>query len=302
MTIRIAVCLFGQLRTGIYCAPYIKHSYALPESMHVGGHRPAELQDVHVDFFCFTKDYQTSGQVSGTEYGSVEEERIPKEKIDALREAYQPKAFGLSSRSQLRYVRDARPYKWGALPCRWPMFIFSGLLSSINLKREYEVTYNFAYDMCFCQRFDAVTSPAQLAEKVLRQYGLRHNTVYSTFVSPFTEEDGLLGIGDFWFGGDNWSIDLMAAGLSRYVFDMHKIHADANENSAGLGPNVTLYSLLTENSTSVVDLQAAACPVRPQSDLSLPVLDSFRPHHQFFINNHPGIQASQKADENTQSI
>jgi len=115
-------------------------------------------------------------------------------------------------------------------------------------------------------------------------------SVVAQYVHINASEDGHVCMGDFWWAGDSLSIDLMAASLGRIQFINEKRHPPEFWYS-GLGPNVCLYKCLLENDVMVrtPNFGFDIVPVRPESDLTIPVLDSFLIHREFYAKNHPGL-------------
>lgn len=291
--LKVAVCLFGQPRTGLYCAPYIKESYNLD------GHEvelttlnkgvaEKELVKISVEYFCSTKDYNTNGMVVGKTYGEMSP-ADPTE-IDTLVSMYNPvKSKVISYDKEPKFDKNLTH---NILGWDWPKSFLHGIVSAINLKKEYELDCGWRYDLCFCQRFDAITSPVSPAGILIKNVPIRKGVVYSHWITRFAEEDNSLGIGDFWFGGDSLSMDLMASSLTRYLSNSTKVSSDINESYVGVGPNVLLYNAFIENNVYVDHFPGgvSATPVRPESDLTTPVMESYHSHLNFFTKNHPANQ------------
>lgn len=257
-TMKIAICLYGQFRTGLYCAPYIKSCYEFGS---------CDL-DIEVDYFCFTKDYNTNGRVlNDKKYGEI----TPFNNYDDLEKAfdiYKPKEKMVFKKEHEGYPITNFPHP----------NLFS-IMMSIELKKDYEEEHGFKYDYCFCQRFDVLILPKNIALMIMN-LGDKERFIYTHLIERFPLERNSLGIGDFWFGGDNMSLDLLSSGITPLFSKAH----------IGCGANVAMYDILMANNIypSIPQPYLLATPVRPEANLELDVMDSFYNHHDFFINNHPG--------------
>jgi hypothetical protein len=104
-------------------------------------------------------------------------------------------------------------------------------------------------------------------------------------------------VGDFWFGGDSFAMDLMSASLSQYI-DSDLPDLDLNESQLGYGPNVILYNAIHQNNIWTTEFPGGlkAAPVRPESDLTLNALDPSTAvkHHSHFEASHPSSKTTKK--------
>jgi len=271
--IRIAVCLFGQVRTGLYCAEYIKRLYNLSNVTINGCIHP-----VKIDFFCSVKNYNTNGHVSGKVFGEESTVLVPQSDIDELLNTYNPILSNV-----IDYKLDLKYYKrWVYLP------MITGLIDSINLKSRYELDHQFVYDYCFCQRYDCLVHPIDIIKRIILQ--IEPGLAIVQYYNINNNEDSHVSMGDFWWGSDSLSIDLMAASLGRiqYINEKNKEH---NFWYIGLGPNVCLYKALSENDIMIKtpNFGIDVVLVRPEADLSIPVIESFLLHREFYTSNHPGL-------------
>jgi len=277
---RIAVCMFGQIRTGLYCAEYIKSGYDMDGQIRDVNFEGIGLTSVKikVDYFCHTKNYNTPGHICGKIYNNVT--NVSDEDTDSILNVYNPISYKISD-----YESESKIIGWN-------MAFFNSLVSSINLKNQYELETGIRYDMCFCQRYDIVMKPASPINILFKKHMIRDNCIYTNAIVRMMREDNCLGIMDFWFGGDSFSVDLMSASLVRYISDLKRIHSDFNELPFGIGPNILLYNAIIEN--NILPLQfpesLMVTPVRENSDLSLSIADNVQYFNDFFVNNHPGIK------------
>lgn len=166
--IRVAVCMYGQWRTGDKCKEYIKNFY--------------NIDDVDVDFFCSVKNYDlytTTKEDLGTDVLNDTELEY------TIKYAYSPKKFNL-----IRFQDDINV---GAVPQ------VTGLVDSINLKRLYELEQGIKYDITVIQRYDAFMSPANyfhMFTDYIKKYNASEKLVLTAQASAESVKDRLF-IEDF---------------------------------------------------------------------------------------------------------
>jgi hypothetical protein len=288
--IKIAVCLFGQVRTGQYCAPAIKAAYDQVDGKEIVINFNRQFSYkciIKVDYFCHTKDYDSVGQAKGAEFG--QESPVSDEEINAIFAVYNPNRSGITRR--IDEVVFENPEIDSAIKWLLPKPMLLSIIAAINLKKEYELECGWKYDLCVCQRFDALTTPFSPLEKLLQEFGIRDNVIYSHWITSFPQEDGAWGLGDFWFGGDSFAMDLMSASLSQWIIESKRSDSEINESQLGLGPNVMMYNACKKNNIFVIEFPNGleAAPVRPGADLKLDSMAKHTAHihHNFFVRNHP---------------
>ena len=288
--INIAVCLFGQIRTGVYCAPAIKAAYDYVDGKIININYNGRVQEciVNVDYFFWSKEGQTVGQFIGKTY-EQQAGTVDLTDLEKLTEIYKPKLQGitkLEDEPQLKNSNSLIQWNFGR-----PLLL--GIVSAINLKQQHELSTGIRYDLCICQRFDIVTIPFTPVEKIIKEYGIVNEVVFVAWFVKFWEEDGAWGTGDFWFGGDSYSIDMMSANLSQYLIDSDRSDTDMNESQQFIGPNVMLFNAIKRTNSIMKQLTGLeAGPVRPEADLTLNVMDpkTAKKHINFYVKNHPGLQ------------
>ena len=286
--VRIAVCLFGQIRTGLYCAPAIKAAHDLIDGKEIViqiNKRRREVCRIKIDYFCWTKDFDSNGLVHGKTFGELTN-KLNESDINDVFSIYNPAKKGITTFDDDVKDNDIQSnIKW-----LMPKPLLLSIVSSMNLKKEYELDCGLPYDFCFCQRYDSLTTPFNPVERIVREHGIRDNIIYSHWITSFPQEDNAWGVGDFWFGGDSLAMDLMSASLSQYL-NSNLADTSLNESQLGYGPNVMLYNAMHQNNIWVVEFPGglSSSPVRPESDLTLDVLDhsTAGKHHTHFEVNHP---------------
>ena len=287
--INIAVCLFGQIRTGVYCAPAIKAAYDYVDGKTFNINLNGRIQEciINVDYFFWTKEGQTVGQFIGKTY-EEQTGTVDLTDLEKLTEIYKPKLQGITKiENEPQLVQNNSLIEWN-----FGKPLMLGIVSAINLKQQHELSTGIRYDLCICQRFDVVTEPFSPIEKIIREHGITTEVLYFAWFSKFWEEDGAWGAGDFWFGGDSYSIDMMSANISQYLIDSTRSDIDLNESQQFLGPNVMLLNAAKRTNSLLKLLQGLnAGPVRPEADLTLDVMDknTAKKHVKFYVDNHPGL-------------
>jgi hypothetical protein len=293
--VKIAICLFGQIRTGLYCAPAIKAAHDLIDGKEIViqiNRSRREVCKIKIDYFCWAKDFDSNGMVSGKTFGELTN-KLDESAINDVFSIYNPVKTGITTFDNDVKDNDIQSnIKW-----LMPKPLLLSIVSAINLKKEYELDCGLPYDFCFCQRFDSLTTPFNPVERIVREHGIRDNIIYSHWITNFPQEDNAWGVGDFWFGGDSFAMDLMSASLSQYI-DSDLPDLDLNESQLGYGPNVILYNAIHQNNIWTTEFPGGlkAAPVRPESDLTLNALDPSTAvkHHSHFEASHPSSKTTKK--------
>ena len=254
---KIAVCLYGQYRTGDYCLPWIRKQYAFADA----------------DYFIHTK-------VSST-YPNTEVE-------EPLRYVY-PEDVHRSIRNELGLlVKTCRILSVGEekqTPDRghWhyaPMF--SSMQHAVYAALGAYATT--PYDLIIAQRLDMLVGPfVESVAEAAKNY-TRPHTVFT--VNPemrFMNEGMQAGIHDVFLAGTPAAMNLLVAGTleatafprttdwQRYLFE---------------GPNVFLRKAAATAGLHVGHARVGFALVRPNADLSRPALESYAYHEKFWSTNH----------------
>ena len=161
---RIAICLYGQYRTGDYLLPYFK---AL-----------SEQTNCVVDFFCSTKEqnyyrFSKSAEVHKRNLNNIQyvDKEILKEKI--ISSGINVKSINVVSDNADEKFREARIERNG---------LFYTMADSLNLKTLYEAEHGFVYDIVLLTRYDAFIGPVDMLEYLRTWY---NNSTTDTFEKDF---------------------------------------------------------------------------------------------------------------------
>lgn len=144
---RIAVCCYGQYRTGDYCLPIIKKFY--------------EKTAIEVDFFCSLKAYTTyNNHRKWREKNNITDNNHmvfadTDYQTSQLKNHLHPRAIKIITIEEEENNKPHNP-------------IEQGWISSIILKQQYEAEQNIVYDLVFMQRYDTLPWPFNLAELLVK--------------------------------------------------------------------------------------------------------------------------------------
>jgi hypothetical protein len=162
---RIAICLYGQYRSGDYVLPYFKTL--------------SEQTDCVVDFFCSTKEqnyykFSRSATVHNKDMDNIQyvDEEIIKKKIIAS--GINAKTINVLSNSADEKFREADVERNG---------LFYTMADSINLKTLYEAEHGFVYDIVLLTRYDALIGPIDMLEYLKTWY---NTATTNTFEKDFS--------------------------------------------------------------------------------------------------------------------
>jgi len=199
---RIAVCMYGQYRTGDYLVPYFIEFFK-------------NKYNVQVDFFCSSKEtrsYLNSPHERNNNTDNVQQVWNKKDLTEKLQNSkLQPKAVNVISQEE----EEDLFHGW--------MKLFNGIADSIKLKVTHELKNNFTYDLVFVCRYDVVTAPMHIVDRTIRWYDnitkLQYKNVFGDSLTNFVvaehiQHDDLIyqsvpGIQDLFFYGSNESINLL---------------------------------------------------------------------------------------------
>lgn len=262
---KVAVCLYGQYRTGDYVLPFIAKQF--------------ELENVDVDFFCSFKEFNTYERNK-----TYQENNQPGEKelIDVnatteyIKKILKPKII----RPMNTPERNKQRYKVSNM--------LSGIVESLALKQRHELKTNTQYDFVFLLRYDVLFNDGVIKKILDKLRGLNleelfsltrtnKECLYTTLISnpeKFSRLPRYNAIQDLFFAGSSLAFDLLATAYQRmlvlgkqehaildYYTDGHVIHNIACEE-CGVA--------LTDINT-VLDINIFWACVRSDFDLTLDV-------------------------------
>lgn len=287
---KIAVCLYGQPRTALYCAPWIKQWFNIPPGTQINTYKQnidmfpefvsKDACEVEVDYFLHIKDYNiyinTIGD-SGDNPNNSPVQRVGNEYIDELINIYQPKKHQVLSFDEEYNLIHGLRNGYSAL--------FYSMTSAMRLKKEYEIETGTIYDYCFTHRYDGIVGPGIDTFKVrLEGPGFPPMSVLALGDNyRWKWESWRLGPSDVFLGGDNLAMEMLLADVSRVYSsdDMFICNDDIG------GPNIILgRSFNNSNIKLEIDHNLHCAIVRHSADLSIPVLESWPYHQNFWLANH----------------
>lgn len=258
---RIAVCLYGQYRTGDYCLPWITKQFAFAKT----------------EYFVHTKNYSTEPN-NGMPNPRV---RLPQEIHKNLVSKIGPhlrdyKVVGLEDDE-----------KFSASKGRWHYAsMFNSLQQAVYMALARHISEPF--DLIVVQRLDTLVGPrvdglASIADRMSK-------TPHSVFsMNPemrFMPEGMQHGIHDVFLAGQPRSINLLVAQTfeatstprsndwARFLFE---------------GPNVFLNKAARASNLHVRPTGLGFAIVRTTADLSQSVFDSYQYHERYWHTNHKNL-------------
>jgi hypothetical protein len=256
---RIALCLYGQYRTGDYCLPWIKQQF--------------EFADV--DVYAHLKSYNSfTNQVvpSNSEFqeGHIEE------KLGAL--------FGTSVKYVHVLHRHDNPFLARGV---WH---FASLFASIQASVYRALLYADKYDMIVAQRTDVLIGPTTraLASVWPSSVNERDLWVIDNNMGQIKGEARSGGLHDVFFMGSPGAMNLLVADTFRATCNVS--NSDWMKFQF-MGPNLFLAQSAHKANLQVHNLGTGFAIVRPNADLSVPVEQSFHYHQKFWVENHKGMNA-----------
>ena len=289
--IKIAVCLYGQPRTALYCAPWIKQWFNVPSGIQVNQYKKnfdmipefvsKEPCDVEVDYFLHIKDYniyintigdpEWDGSTNGVKF-------VSQEFINELVAVYNPKKYEvLTCEEEKTMTSTGVRNGYSAM--------FYSLTSAMRLNREYEIETGQIYDYCFTHRYDGIMGPSIDGFKMrLEGIGFPPMSVLTLGeMYRWKWENWRLGPNDVFLGGDNLAMEMLLADTSRiYASDNFMM---CNDDIGG--PNVVLgKSFGNSNIRQDSEPHLHCAIVRHSADLNIPVLESWAYHQNFWLTNH----------------
>jgi hypothetical protein len=261
---KIAVCFYGQIRTGDYCKPFISEFL--------------KIDHADIDIFCSAKNYDIFLRIAGSLKTDVAESDI-----DKLFNYYNPKLQNIIS------ADDESPFKTGTDITKDTGLFFSSFVDSIMLKRQYESIHNFVYDYVIMLRYDTIYEDINYLKKffmMLDFYIQQHiNSSSFVFVNPFTYKGITTSdwINDLVIVGTNEAINLICSQLINFYIDINQkfkysvflTPATGLDNGhIGLGYAIQQMCVNKYYFSDVMSYPLLLANVRQSADLTLDVLDA----------------------------
>lgn len=167
---RIAVCMSGQLRTWEKCNTNV---FKLIDRL-----------NHQVDFFCHTWDFDSIPRPIIVSTGKEDTTLHSQETIKRMLETYKPVRFFIEDQKRNIEVLEDTISKGLEIqnkkpPGAWTSPQFYGVMVASELKKEYELTYNFKYDVCIRLRYDQYIPENQIDYIIDILNQVEPNTIYT---------------------------------------------------------------------------------------------------------------------------
>lgn len=292
--LKIAVYMYGQVRTGLYCAPRIKKTFESIDGTTMSIFSKAEEMSyqfietktvqAEIDYFLDIKTFNTYANTVGVDSTSIH--TVADSEIKELIDIYQPTGYEIVNYEDdfkfLFHNSDSGSSKNSYST------MFSSLNRCANMKKQYEVDTGTKYDYCALHRYDTVLGPQndELSKFFLR-HGYKPMTIYTGgSLYRWHWENNKLGSNDLFIIGDSFAIDLMLSDLTRMYSTGHREFELSNSN---YGPNISINDSIQNCSIRLVtDVELMSAIVRQNADLTKSIFDneSWQYHHNFWLTNH----------------
>ena len=143
----IAVCMYGQYRTGDACLEYIKKFY--------------NVSGVNVDFFCSLKAYETTytrkihnknNNKNTWKRDIISEDKV-KHQTEQITKHCNPKKFKIYT---TEYENQLADMEGSVIHSK----VLAGWVDSVMLKQQHEAENDITYDLVIMQRYDTIIWPS----------------------------------------------------------------------------------------------------------------------------------------------
>jgi hypothetical protein len=276
---KIAVCLYGEPRTALYCAPWIKECFNFDsgratliwnpiDHWHTNHVASPEFQ---VDYFCDIKQTSWAKNDRG-----AKEQTVPHSTRKKIIETFAPKKYSHTPKAlDIRLCKN-KPFHTS---------MFSSICRSVLLKQQAELEMGESYDGVFVSRYDVLLGPKiDTVKSIIHTHGIQPLVIYGNYVvnHRFPIEAFRGGFADMFFWGDSFSIDALSARL--YSLWASNNQDDLVEPFAS-GPNTYLSMAVSDAGLVYQPTQTEVAIVRDTADLTKPVLESWDYHAAFWSRN-----------------
>ena len=235
---KIAVCLYGQYRTGDYVLPYMKKT-------------AQQVNYADVDFFCSSKQsssyaFSMSAKESGIDVKKVmPAKKIVKSIIDSKLDA-----------KKINIVSDDIDKEFEKQGADRHVILYS-MADSLRLKTQYEIENDFTYDIVVLTRYDTFIYPMNYLEYLRRWYNtvtLNHferafgyNVQNNWLITQplWTKEHGagtLAGLQDILLIGSSVAMDQLTTELEYIIHSVLDIDASETLDAYNLCGHTGLFN------------------------------------------------------------
>ncbi len=237
---RVAVCMYGQPRTWRSCVEWIQDNYA---------------HGANPEYFCSVKNYNTDKFTD-------EIEILEDIEVNELLDVYKPALHFIE-----KYGTFAGAGAFSSM--------IQSIVSTINLKQQYELQHGMLFDYVVLQRYDAIGGPhTNWLGEVLSATELEPMTILSS--NPhiyFGPEAFKRGVGDLILVGHNTAMDALAGNLINN-FNPGEYSVKTSDYHF-VSPSVSLLEACTHHNILVRHMDLNPIVIRPTSDLSNGFIDSW---------------------------
>lgn len=269
---KIALCLFGQWRTGDYCLPWLLSQYRTLTEF-------ASSSDI--DVYCYLKSYAYYPNSRNPKAWSLTESD-PVSIAEELRKTW----FGPKIKRLV--ITSAKDEKFKSSRARWH---YASLFSHIQAAgfdalRTHD-SGESKYNLILFQRPDALVGPyATSLPDALNKTDWTRNSFLHIAHWRSEVEARQQAVNDMFFGGHP---DALSKVLSYTMVATQNPTSLCWQRLRWHGPNTLLASAAQASALDFVNLNLEVALVRPHADLSMPALSSFSYHRAFWISDHKGM-------------
>lgn len=256
---RVAVCLYGQYRTGDYCLPWIKEQWASADA-----------------------DYYVNVKVGNT-YGNLTSEiDVADHAAEDIRESV---TLHLGDHVRSLQIQTEDPLTtlgyWHYAP------MFSSMQRAVYSCLR-SIAEGSQYDWIVLQRPDVLIGPEVRSLRRLLSHPLDETSIFTidTDMGQIFGEARSGGIHDMLLAGSPAAMNLLVAGT-------FEVTAGATlqdwQKFRFIGPNLLLRQCAYQANLRLALFRATVAVVRPTADLTNPVFQSFEYHRKFWTSVHKGM-------------
>lgn len=241
----IAICMYGQYRTGDACLEYIKEFY--------------NIEGVNVDYFCSLKPYETTytrhkhNKILKKELldQDVLSEDAVKHQTSQILKHFNPKEFKIYTceyEQQLLDIKDSIMHSK----------VLAGWTDAVMLKQKYEAEHDITYDMVIMQRYDVIVWPSVAFKNILNKLqGLEvssrgtvatadKNLIFMQPIEFVRKHNGTLMYPngqDLWVIGISTALDTLVYDALEHIPSKHKSNYTIKEFYTGY-PHINTHEMI----------------------------------------------------------
>lgn len=274
----IAICMYGQYRTGDACLEYIKKFYDIPGS-------------INVDYFCSLKPYETT-YTRHKHNKETKKDIMAQDLLDTgtityqanqIKKHYKPKEFKLYKVKDENKLKDIK----GSI---MHSKVLAAWVDSIMLKQKYEAENDITYDMVIMQRYDAIVWPSVAFNNIFhRLQGLQtsHRATLATsdknllffqpieFIRKYNGTFGYPNGQDLWAVGIGNALDVWAYDALEHIPSAHQSNYTPRKFRSGY-PYIDTHEMLS-SITKKMNIPNSMFPMLAKNGSILLPLENAKP-------------------------